>query len=213
MNQICKSCGVAKSVSEYWKAPRTLSGYEYTCKKCRMIDRYDKRLLDRKTRGLKVRDMTQRQTQELKEQGLKYCSKCKSILEQKKFSGKSPYCYDCCLDISQDRLVTERERQRRRDQYKKGKASMKNAKLLRSFGITLAQYEAMLVAQNNKCCICGDENFTEGKCLAVDHNHTTNKVRGLLCGSCNAGLGMFKDSTTRLENAIAYLKLTEDKTA
>jgi len=45
--------------------------------------------------------------------------------------------------------------------------------------------------------------------LSVDHNHETNKIRGLLCNHCNIGLGNFKDSTTLLSLAIEYLERTD----
>ena len=63
----------------------------------------------------------------------------------------------------------------------------------------------MKTNQNNKCLICGNEQ--DGKDLAIDHCHTTNKVRGLLCNSCNLGLGCFKDNLDILASAIKYLEM------
>lgn len=54
------------------------------------------------------------------------------------------------------------------------------------------------------CEICGEKD--PRRSLAVDHCHTTGKVRGLLCDNCNKALGCFKDSISSLENAIRYLK-------
>jgi len=73
------------------------------------------------------------------------------------------------------------------------------------YGITLEQYNTMLKAQNYKCAICGNEDEVEGRKLAIDHCHTTGKVRGLLCGKCNRGLGLFYDNQELLSNAIKYL--------
>lgn len=73
------------------------------------------------------------------------------------------------------------------------------------YGITLAQYNTMLEAQNYKCAICGNEDEVEGRRLAIDHCHTSGKVRGLLCGKCNRGLGLFYDNTINLAKAIEYL--------
>jgi len=75
----------------------------------------------------------------------------------------------------------------------------------RQYGITLAQYDDMLEQQDYKCAICGNEDEVEGRKLAVDHCHTTGKVRGLLCGKCNRGLGLFYDNKALLEKAIKYL--------
>jgi hypothetical protein len=65
-------------------------------------------------------------------------------------------------------------------------------------------------AQNNLCAICGNpqHQFHKGtrKRLYVDHDHKTNKVRGLLCNNCNAGVGRFKDEPDRLRSAADYLE-------
>ena len=82
---------------------------------------------------------------------------------------------------------------------------------LRKQGVSNQHYLALFEAQDGKCAICG---VTEGHrsknskvCrLAVDHDHRTGQVRGLLCNSCNRGLGRFKDSIENLEAAIRYLK-------
>ena len=58
--------------------------------------------------------------------------------------------------------------------------------------------------QNNKCWICRKE-FENDKCAYVDHCHQTKKIRGLLCHSCNSGLGYFKDNIENLKQAIEYL--------
>ena len=77
---------------------------------------------------------------------------------------------------------------------------------LREYGMLPADYDRWLEAQNYECAICGTHTEDLPKALAVDHNHRTGNVRGLLCGSCNAGLGMFKDDPERLEEAIRYLR-------
>ena len=72
------------------------------------------------------------------------------------------------------------------------------------FGITVEQYNSILASQNGGCAICG-ESCSTGKRLAVDHNHETGEVRGLLCAACNRGLGMLKDSPRILASALNYL--------
>ena len=84
--------------------------------------------------------------------------------------------------------------------------------LARKFKITVEQYNAMLEAQNGVCKICGFSCGAKRRgtrkmmSLSVDHDHSTGKVRGLLCNSCNVGLGRFKDNINSLERAVAYLK-------
>ena len=70
-------------------------------------------------------------------------------------------------------------------------------------------YAKLLVEQNNSCAICGIEATELKRELSVDHNHETNKIRGLLCHHCNIGLGNFRDSTTLLSVAIEYLERTD----
>ena len=74
----------------------------------------------------------------------------------------------------------------------------------RTYQVTPEQYEAMNRKQEGLCAICREPN-NSGWSLAVDHNHTTGKVRGLLCTRCNRGIGYFKDDPSRLARAIEYL--------
>lgn len=79
--------------------------------------------------------------------------------------------------------------------------------LRKTYGLTPAQFEAMLEAQNGKCAICGKEAPNHHKKrLNVDHCHTVGTIRGLLCDACNRGLGLFKDDLDLLRKAIAYLE-------
>ena len=77
-------------------------------------------------------------------------------------------------------------------------------KRLNKYGLTIEDYENMLISQNYSCAICGGDN--KGKNFAVDHDHKTGKVRALLCSTCNSGIGSLKDSIDILEKAIEYLR-------
>jgi len=83
----------------------------------------------------------------------------------------------------------------------------KSSTLLRLYGITIDDYASLVESQESKCAICNETPKT----LYVDHNHETGKVRGLLCMKCNAGLGLFKDKQSNLQNAVAYLQKNELK--
>jgi hypothetical protein len=72
------------------------------------------------------------------------------------------------------------------------------------YGLTPEQYEIMLSAQGHRCAIC--RRPPSVRRLAVDHDKATGRVRGLLCGRCNMGLGEFGDDMARLRLAILYLK-------
>lgn len=67
------------------------------------------------------------------------------------------------------------------------------------------KYEGMLKDQDKCCAICDFE--PNGADLAVDHDHDTKKIRGLLCQNCNTALGKFRDSPARLKRALEYLAL------
>jgi hypothetical protein len=75
--------------------------------------------------------------------------------------------------------------------------------LKRRYGMSLADYDALLAHQGGVCAICGKKSKRR---LVVDHCHSLRKVRGLLCDKCNIGLGMFDDDIDRLRAAIAYLE-------
>lgn len=81
-------------------------------------------------------------------------------------------------------------------------------------GLTLADYDRILTAQDGVCAICGGVN-QNGNALSVDHDHgccpsssrSCGKcIRGLLCSSCNHGLGRMKDDPARLRAAADYLE-------
>ena len=77
-----------------------------------------------------------------------------------------------------------------------------------NYGLTPDRFNSMLKEQNNKCklCLVEFDELVFNHTLNVDHCHTTNKVRGLLCSLCNRGLGQFKDNIERLTQAINYLQ-------
>lgn len=83
------------------------------------------------------------------------------------------------------------------------------AQLKTLYGITIEQYNSLLLAQNKVCAICEKLESIKSRDgvirpLAVDHDHDTGKVRGLLCSACNSGVGYFKESPGLLKTAAAY---------
>lgn len=91
--------------------------------------------------------------------------------------------------------------------------------LLYKYGVGLKEYMRMLKEQRGVCQICGTPPTPKdhkpgkdgGRYLCIDHDHVTKKIRGLLCGNCNKGLGMFKDNPELLSRAIDYLSQTPRK--
>jgi hypothetical protein len=79
-----------------------------------------------------------------------------------------------------------------------------SSKMKYNYGITLDDYNRMYELQSGVCMICKKKE-TNGKRLAIDHDHDTGKVRGLLCNHCNIGLGKFFDNPQLLQSAINYI--------
>jgi hypothetical protein len=75
----------------------------------------------------------------------------------------------------------------------------------RKYGLAESEYHQLNESQNYVCAICKG-NDDRGAKLAIDHCHTTNKVRGLLCRTCNVAIGYLNDDIALLESAIDYLK-------
>jgi hypothetical protein len=82
----------------------------------------------------------------------------------------------------------------------KGKRTSKNQSLRKKYGMTLQDYDRLVEEQAGKCAICSLETT-----LVVDHDHANGAVRALLCGSCNTGLGAFRDNPEAMRRAADYV--------
>lgn len=91
---------------------------------------------------------------------------------------------------------------------------MRSRSLKRKFDITQDQYNRLFESQNHCCVICKTmyDKQKHKRMFPVDHNHKTNRIRGILCMPCNALLGHAKDTIEILENAIHYLKSHQEVT-
>lgn len=97
------------------------------------------------------------------------------------------------------------ERRRKRREYLKKNPEMARAnQLLVKYGIRLSEWKELLTIQRGQCKICFTR-FSKKIKPCVDHDHSTNKVRGILCVNCNVMLGNARDSILILKQAIEYL--------
>lgn len=90
-----------------------------------------------------------------------------------------------------------------------GKRMKRDWALRKAYGISLEEVEARIVAQGGVCPVCLEKLSSMGKGrggAAVDHNHDTGKVRGILCQQCNAALGSLGDDPETLKRGYNYLK-------
>jgi hypothetical protein len=145
----------------------------------------------------------------------KKCTNCKKNLFISDFSpnsnsnlGFTSHCKVCRAKKEADRRKNPQYKEKIK-KYKLDPANKRRTKdsaLKRLFGISIEEYDKMFQKQNGVCAICyRKEVASHIRSLAVDHCHKTGKVRGLLCTSCNQGIGHLKDSVVLLENAIRYL--------
>jgi len=110
-------------------------------------------------------------------------------------NGIKPWCKDCYREYNKKYMSEKRkESGTRYDHFQ------------RKYGLSREEYHEMHEERDHKCDICGQESDHRYDKLCVDHCHTTGKVRGLLCFSCNVMLGQCKDNIDRLQNAIYYLE-------
>lgn len=92
-------------------------------------------------------------------------------------------------------------RDRRARGYRSDPRSLRASKLKSRYGLSLGQWDEMVIAHGGRCAIC-DKPSPD---IHVDHCHRTGAIRGLLCPPCNKGLGHFKDDVDRIMSAVAYL--------
>ena len=136
----------------------------------------------------------------------KTCTKCKQTKSQSEFytktyKGRTRYqtwCKPCSLADHKTRYTPQRD-------FK--------SKLKLRYNLTWEQYIDLYNKQQGQCKICtkfikvpGKTTQPKSEMACVDHDHQTGRIRGLLCSHCNTMLGLARDSTFILSNAISYLK-------
>lgn len=91
-------------------------------------------------------------------------------------------------------------------EYERCRKHIRKYQLKANFGLTLEDYDNMVAVQNGVCAICGKTNPSENR-LAIDHDHKTGEIRGLLCQHCNGCLGWYEINKQKIKN---YLKIGKD---
>lgn len=128
-------------------------------------------------------------------------------LDPKKTNGRRSICKEC--DRAAARAYQKRTEQRRRWRVENPERwSFKQREhMLRRYGLTVEEYADLLAGQDGCCAICkSPDPRTRGrKVFAVDHDHATGAVRGLLCMICNTGIGGLADNPVLVAQALAYL--------
>ena len=167
---------------------------------------------------------------------MKQCSRCKIQKEKGEFhrdnsrkDGLARYCRNCSKEHSavcyndpekKEKVLNNGKNWRNRNKNKrqekirewrvKHKDKIEDDRLKKTYGISLEDYKTLLFKQNNCCAIC-TKNEKEFKIkLAVDHDHETGKVRGLLCRFCNQALGALGDNLEGIMQVVKYLNFEND---
>lgn len=98
------------------------------------------------------------------------------------------------------------KKKRKKKSVKKKYNELRGIALLKKYNLSKEEYNKLFYKQKGCCAICKKHQSEIKRKLAVDHCHETGRVRGLLCFTCNVGLGHFKDNENILQLAIAYLR-------
>ena len=130
------------------------------------------------------------------------CSKCSeekdiSLFSKGRSDGYHVWCKSCLSAYAKTTKERKGDDYHTRTHYK------------RKYNLTLEEVHALLASQDGKCALCAVEvKFGTGfsKSAHVDHCHTTNKVRGILCGNCNTALGKLGDSVESIKKVLEYLE-------
>lgn len=140
--------------------------------------------------------------------GSKWCGRCRKIKSIDEFfkskgayNGLQGHCKDC---------IREEQREWRAKNRMRSRYYSQRLRLREKYGVTYEFYEELLEKHSHKCAICGQPETRESNgvpiLMAVDHDHRTGEIRGILCNNCNRALGLLKDDTEVLRKAIEYLE-------
>lgn len=132
----------------------------------------------------KITNKRRKELEQLESKDTKYCPMCKKIKSLSEFfvcsAGRKlagTYCIECAEE----------------------------KRILKKYNITIKEYDKLLKKQGKGCAICGTKIPGGTGRFAIDHEHLTGKIRGLLCVNCNNGLGNFRDDPETLITAAQYL--------
>jgi len=191
----CKKC-----MSEYAHAR-----YEANKERIKIRERDRRRAKDGTWKKNQLRRQRRR---ELAMKGMKKCIRCGEIKPHDEFhnhtgtkDGKTHWCKECRARYQREHYEANKN---------KVKAWARAGNLRRGFDITVPEYDEMLEGQDGVCAICGKTPEENGRRLAVDHDHETDRVRGLLCTSCNFAIGYLNDNPAMAFSAGEYLLMWQE---
>lgn len=214
--KFCGRCETTKPIEGFAKNASARDGHQAFCRLCSgdVQREYEARHAD-----LLALRRTQRLLEPVGENKTKVCRYCnteKPLLEFYAHRGtadkRANKCKRCAQEYERQRRAKDHEKYReylrewRAANPDRQRQMMRNWRL-KLYGLTSDDYIAMYEQQDGRCKICGQSGEAfGGRRLHIDHDHDTGKVRGLLCGLCNTGIGHLGDSPERLRIAASYLE-------
>lgn len=150
------------------------------------------------------------------DEGLKWCNGHSNFAPIDQFSPRSGRCRICRngrikelgQQTSHKKKMESQNKPRNKEQkrmyYIANRHNVRNHQLMRTYGISLEQYNSILISQGGYCALCSATSKS-GKNLAVDHDHLTGQIRGLLCSRCNTSLERIERIPNWSETAKHYL--------
>jgi hypothetical protein len=183
----CAICRIVQPLENFARNNRRPDGRGSYCKPCAR-EKYQQPAVERK------------RSVEQPVEGEQKCRECGEVKPYNEYhweSDKGRYRYRCrsCV-YAQSKAYWRAE----------GSERQRARQLQKKYGITVAEFDAMLAAQRGGCAICSAAVNPNARSLAVDHCHKTGKVRGILCGRCNLAIGQFDDDPDLLRRAVMYLR-------
>lgn len=218
----CNRCGKRRPPSEFSKNVARSDGLDSWCKVCRHKERREYRAANlEKLRQYEVRYAGSHREEKLasarkyRQSNLEKCRKAsREDMRRRRASDPEKFReikrkYD---EVHREEL-NMRAREKRKANPEKFREIDRKHRLRKEYGISIADYEDLLVKQNRHCAACGAEPFSvrAGGLLHVDHDHFTGKVRGLLCQACNLALGLLCDDIKIIGGLTRYLNAHQPK--
>lgn len=219
--KFCPRCQETRSRSDFHRNKSAPDGLQSYCKACSAETQ--RAYLKTHAQAVALRKAEKRSRPS--PGGTKRCTKCLAEKPRVQFyahggtrDGRATYCIECQKADARARRAADRERVKAwnaaaRDREAPDQRAVRmRAYLLSRYGLTVDEYEALLLEQGGVCAVCRkvewfiDPRKGKPRNLAVDHCHSTGKVRGLLCGRCNRSIGHFEDDPELLSRAAAYLR-------
>jgi gas vesicle protein len=204
--KICRRCKEEKILSEFGVENRSKDGFNTCCKKCNReigsISYYKNIEKSRESRRKSSKKYNLENKEKVNAAYKIYRSNNKEKISERSKKWREE-------NKEEIRSKASEHYKNNKDHYRE---KSRNKHLINVFGIDYIQYMEMLDKQNGVCAICGNPEVViekrtgKIKALAVDHDHNTGKIRGLLCYCCNKGIGYLKDNKEIIKNAYVYLE-------